>query len=179
MNDIIIIGTISEDTALNLIDEKKDILLKTLSDRFVSECRNKFIVNREVIGRSLELAVSEIKPDVVVEVSEYGIFGALWDYACERKMGIEVDLNEIPILQETVEICEVFDINPYVSASNNVYILSVGSGYDAVNVCKKYGLYATVVGKETDSNDRVIVNGEERRFLTPTDRADYFKDGLK
>lgn len=179
MNDIIILGTISEDTALNLIDTKKDVLLKTLSNRFISDCRNKFIENNDIMEGNAEKAVAIICPDAVVKVSEYGVFGALWDFASERKTGIEVDLNSIPILQETVEICEVFDINPYVSSSNNVYILSVKSGFDAVNICKSYGIYATLVGKETAGNDRVIINGEEKRFLTPTDRADYFKDGLK
>lgn len=179
MNDIIILGTISEDTALNLIDEKEDILLKTLSHRFIFACKNKITMNQESVAKNLDCVIAEIQPDAIVKVSDYGVFGALWDFASERKSGIEVDLNKIPIMQETVEVCEVFDINPYVSSSKNAYILSVKSGFDAVNVCKKYGLYATVVGKETDSNDRVIVNGEERRFLTPTDRADYFKDGLK
>ena len=38
-------------------------------------------------------------------------------------------------------------------------------GHDLVRVLEKEGIAASVIGKTTDNNDRVVVNGEERRFL--------------
>ena len=47
------------------------------------------------------------------DVAEGGVFGAVWEL-CERlHAGVELDLKKIPICQETVEISEYFDINPY------------------------------------------------------------------
>lgn len=174
MNEIIIIGTIACDAAISLVNNKKDELLKTLSERFIYEAEIKLAK----INSENEKIKNDVQYDFMLEASEYGIFGSLWDFAKARNTGIEIDLKQIPIEQETVEICEVFDINPYVSPSKGVYILSVDSSYDIIRYCKRNGICATVVGRETESNDRVIINGDEVRYLTPTDREDYFKDRL-
>ena len=44
----------------------------------------------------------------------------LWEVAEGANVGLEADLKKIPIRQETVEICEVFHLNPY-------HIMSSGS----------------------------------------------------
>ena len=172
MNDILIIGTIAADTALNLIATRKSDLRKTLSERYINESNQRLMlinsINKEIFA--------QVDADYIQEVSDYGIFGGLWDYAEKRKTGIEIDLLCIPIDQATVEICEIFDINPYTSLSRNVYIMSVKSGYDACKILEKNGICATVVGKEIQSRDRVIISGDERRYLTPTDREAYFSD---
>lgn len=47
------------------------------------------------------------------DLSEGGIFGALWEMADGAGIGLDVALKRIPIQQETVEICEFFGVNPY------------------------------------------------------------------
>lgn len=42
------------------------------------------------------------------DLSEGGIFGALWEMADGAGIGLDVALKRIPIQQETVEICEFF-----------------------------------------------------------------------
>ena len=44
------------------------------------------------------------------DVTEGGIFGALWEMAEASGVGLEIDLKKIPIRQETVEVCEFFYI---------------------------------------------------------------------
>ena len=40
---------------------------------------------------------------------------------------------------------------------------------------EKAGICAAVIGTVTDNHDRVIVNGEERRFLEPAKADEIFK----
>ena len=47
------------------------------------------------------------------DVTEGGIFGALWEMAEASGVGLEIDLKKIPVRQETIEVCEFFGINPY------------------------------------------------------------------
>ena len=47
------------------------------------------------------------------DVTEGGVFGALWEMAEASGVGLEIDLKKIPIRQETIEICEFFNLNPY------------------------------------------------------------------
>lgn len=98
-------------------------------------------------------------------VAEGGIFAALWEFAERAGVGLEIDLKKIPIRQETVEICEFFDINPYKLCSSGC--LLIGTKHTAVTVDALTQAGATVVsiGHATDGKDRVLWNREERRFL--------------
>ena len=55
------------------------------------------------------------------DVTEGGIFGALWEMAEASGVGLEIDLKKIPIRQETVEVCEFFGVNPYLFDLQRVY----------------------------------------------------------
>ena len=101
------------------------------------------------------------------DVTEGGIFGALWEVAESSGVGLEIDLKKLPIKQETIEICEYFDINPYELISSGSLLIVTENGYDLVKELEKLNIKATVVGKITVGNDRVIINDDERRFLEP------------
>lgn len=99
------------------------------------------------------------------DVSEGGIFAALWELAESAGVGLEIDIKKIPIKQESVEICEFFDINPYKIASGGCLLIATEDGNLMVRELEKAGIHAVVIGKATDSNDRVLLNEEECRFL--------------
>ena len=46
-------------------------------------------------------------------MGEGGILRALWKMAEASRVGLRADLRKIPVRQETIEICERFDLNPY------------------------------------------------------------------
>ena len=101
------------------------------------------------------------------DVTEGGIFGALWEMAEASGVGLDIDLKKIPIRQETVEICEYFDINPYELISSGCMLMAAPDGNGLVMALERAGIPATVIGKATEGNDRIIRNGEEKRFLEP------------
>ena len=37
------------------------------------------------------------------------------------QVGLEMDFTKVPIRQETIEICEIFDVNPYKLQSGNYF----------------------------------------------------------
>lgn len=100
-------------------------------------------------------------------VGEKGVFGALWEMGEASGTGIRVDLKKIPIRQETIEICEYFDRNPYLIASDGVLLAGTPDGARLVEGFEGEGISAAVIGTVTDGRDRVIINGEETRFLVP------------
>ena len=109
------------------------------------------------------------------DVTEGGIFGALWEMAAASGVGLEIDLKAIPIRQETVEICEVFDINPYMLISSGSMLIGTSRGTRLVSELEKAGVPAVVVGHATVGNDRVIINGDEKRFLEPPKVDELYK----
>ena len=109
------------------------------------------------------------------DVTEGGLFGALWEMAEASGVGLEIDLKKIPIRQETVEICEYFDVNPYGLISSGMMLMASEDGNALVHALAEANIPATVIGKATDGNDRVIVRDEERRFLEPPKTDELYK----
>lgn len=101
------------------------------------------------------------------DVSQGGIFAALWEMAQKAGVGLEIDLKKLPLRQETVEICEFYDINPYELISGGSLLMTAWDGIGLVAALEKKGIPAVIVGKTTAGNDRILFNEEERRFLEP------------
>ena len=109
------------------------------------------------------------------DISEGGVFGALWEMGQSSGVGLEIDLKKIPIRQETVEICEFFDINPYKLVSGGAAVMAAADGNALMHALQLAGVEAVIVGKATEGNDRVLINGEERRFLETTQTDELLK----
>ncbi len=109
------------------------------------------------------------------DVSEGGIFGALWELAESAGVGLEIVLKKIPIRQETIEICEFFDINPYMILSGGCLLIATYDGNGMVHEMEKAGIPAVVIGKATEGNDRVLLHEDERRFLEKTQTDELYK----
>lgn len=131
---------------------------------------------REYISVVPEAAVA-VKTGVTAmhDVTEGGIFGALWEIGEASGVGIVADLKKIPIRQETIEICECFDINPYMLISSGSMLIGTAKGNLLVEKLAKQGIPAAVIGRATEGNDRVVVNGEEKRFLEPAGSDPLYK----
>lgn len=99
------------------------------------------------------------------DVSEGGILAALWEFAERSGVGLTIDLKKIPIRQETVEVCEFCNVNPYELLGGGSLIMAADDGALLVEALEKEGIAAVVVGKVTDSNDRILYNEEEKRYL--------------
>ena len=99
------------------------------------------------------------------DVSRGGVFGALWELAQRAGVGLEIDLKKIPVKQETIEICEFFELNPYELLSGGCLIMTAEDGSALVAALERENIPAVVVGRTTAGNDRVIYNEDEKRYL--------------
>lgn len=98
-------------------------------------------------------------------ISEGGVLAALWELAEGAGVGLTIDLKKLPIRQETVEICNHCGINPYELLSGGSFLMTSEDGPGLVSALKAAGVPAVMVGKITDSNDRLILNEDEVRYL--------------
>lgn len=110
-------------------------------------------------------AITHFGAAAVHDLSQGGIFNALWEMADQAGVGLEVDLKKIPVRQETIEICEYFDINPYYLYSAGALLIGTDHGETLVSYLEAHGTPAAVIGRATDGNARVIRNGSEQRYL--------------
>ena len=109
------------------------------------------------------------------DLSRGGVFAGLWELAEQSGVGLEADVRSIPIKQETVEICNFFDINPYELISGGSLLMISDNADMLVEELRQAGIEAAAIGHCTDSNDRVLINGETRRFLEPFKNEEIYK----
>ena len=153
----------AEGTAL-LANRKEEELLKRFSEAFVDRAKS-FL---DYISVAPEAAVA-MKSGVSAmhDVSEGGIFSGLWELAEASGVGLDIDLKKIPVRQETIEVCEVFGINPYFLMSGGAMLMTTDNGYDLVRNLEAEQIPATVIGKLTEDNDRILRNEDEVRYIEP------------
>lgn len=109
------------------------------------------------------------------DASEGGILGALWELAEGAGTGLCVDLQKIPLRQETVEVCECCRVNPYELLSGGCLLMTAWDGHGLVTALEAAQIPAVVIGKLTDGNDRILTNGEEIRYLDRPQRDGIYQ----
>ncbi|MBP3728353.1 MAG: AIR synthase family protein [Pseudobutyrivibrio sp.] len=101
------------------------------------------------------------------DITEGGIFGALWEMGEASGVGLDVDLKSIPVKQETIEVCEFFGINPYELISSGAMLIATNDGNGLVRKLAEAGVASAIIGKSNSSNDKRVISGDEVRFLEP------------
>ena len=170
--DIIVTGYVGLEGTAILANEKRAELETRFSKAFI----DKSAAYIDHISTAME-AASAIGAGVAAihDASQGGIFGALWDMAEASGIGLDIDLKKLPIRQDTIEISEFFDINPYKLLSGGSLIIIAADGTRVLRELEKTGQNAVIVGATTDSNDRVLISGEERRFLETAQTDEIYK----
>lgn len=109
------------------------------------------------------------------DVRNGGVFGALWELSRSMGVGLSIDLKKIPVKQETIEICEFFDLNPYELLSGGCLLIVTAVGKELVKNLERQGISSAVIGRTAAGNDKVILNDDETRFLEPAKPDEIFK----
>lgn len=160
--DVIVTKWVGMEATAMLAEEKQEELQQRYPLAMIEEAKK-----MEICMPILSEAATAVKSGVgsMHDVSQGGIFAALWEIAQQTGVGLQIDLKKIPIRQETVEICEYYGLNPYKILSGGSMLLLAEHGNEVVWNLEKAGIHATVIGRTTDGNDRVILNEEETRYL--------------
>lgn len=106
------------------------------------------------------MGVSAIHP-----VGEGGIFAALWNLAETAGIGMTVDMKKISVRQETIEVCELFHLNPYQLAGTGAMLAVTPKGEEMADALKQEGVCAEVIGRTHKSKERVLLKGSEKRYM--------------
>lgn len=109
------------------------------------------------------------------DVSWGGVYGALWQLGAAIKRGMRIDNCKLPIRQETVEICEYFNINPYLLDGTGGLLGVFADGQPAVKGLLENKIPAAVIGKVTMDKGRVVMAGVDERYLQPPAFDEIYK----
>ena len=161
-DDLVVTKWIALEGASMLALEKKKELSSRYPVPFIEEAER----FKGLLDIRAEAAVA-VKSGVraIHDVSSGGIYASLWEMSEKAGCGLEVDLRKIPVRQETIEICEFFELNPYQLTSGGALLIATDDGKGLVKKLEEEGIPAAVIGALKEGNDKIIVNGDEKRFL--------------
>ncbi|MCD7709051.1 MAG: AIR synthase related protein [Clostridiales bacterium] len=170
--DLVVTGKIALAGTNILANKRKGELSRHFSQEFTEKAEK-----MSVCCSAQQEAISawQCGAAAVQNVSEGGVYAALWNLAQRCGSGLTVDLKKIPVAQETIEICEYFSINPYKLYSHSCLIIAADDGEALVLALKQSGHTAAVVGKLTDGNDRIILCDDDCRHLETPQTDELWK----
>lgn len=125
-------------------------------------------ISSDLTIKAAAAAVKECS-EYLLSAAQTGIFGALWDLSEELETGFRIELDQLPLRQETIEFCEVFDKNPYWIASDGAVLIVTKTPGQAMEALVDARVPAAVIGHLKKGKDKLFVSyvdGEcEEHFL--------------
>lgn len=154
--ELVVAGTIGKAGAKLALEQKRELLAARFSKDFLQ--RLEAAADRKLGLTQAQLAAcgaSEWEP-----VGEGGILTALWDISGGYGRGFWVDLLRVPADQEIIEVCELFDINPYRLRSGECILITADNGLAVVRTLAELAVEAAVIGTvEAGIARRVSISG--------------------
>ena len=98
-------------------------------------------------------------------LGEGGILKALWEIADRAGLGLSAELRKLPIRQETIEITELFDIDPYRMDSKGAVLIGTFHGMELTERLNRAGIPAAVIGRVSKGPERILYNQEIKRYI--------------
>ncbi len=151
-----------------LAESNPDILAGRFSLSYTDRIRNVPVPDHKLQNEIISIVktVSGEENVSVFPAGEGGIYAALWNLGEEMKSGLSVRLKSIPICQETIEVCNLLDRNPYMIDSGGSLLIVCTDPETVLDDLGRRNIEAADIGCLTSELKRVIVNGEDERFLT-------------
>lgn len=169
--DLIVAGFAGLSGSRVIIKAKREDLLQWFSEEYLE-----MTMARETVEDGLNMnfwkkyGATECEP-----VGEGGILTAIWNLSGAYETGVEFALRRIPVAQETIEICERFELNPYRLYSASCYLLAADNGGQMVQALEEDGIQAQVIGKVNRGIAREIVGAESHGYLDRPQKDELYK----
>lgn len=160
--DIVLLKWIGLEGTFRAMREKE----AELENRFVHTFLNQIRQMEAEMFSIKEIEIARMHgASAMHQITEGGILAALWEMAEASEVGLEVELKKMSIRQETVEVCEFCHLNPYQLTSAGSILIFTERGEELVQKYEEAGIEASLLGRTTADSARVILSGEEKRFL--------------
>lgn len=160
--DIVQCGWIGMAGMLRIADEKQEELSKCFAATFMEKIYS--YKTRLFTEWKIEAAHAG-GVSVIRQVTEGGIFAAFYELAKEENVGLNIDMKKILVLQETIEVCEHFRLNPYQMTSVGTFLMLTEEGEVLADALNRMGFAAAVIGHTTENAEKIMHNGEDIRYI--------------
>lgn len=161
--EILMCGYTGLEGTLRILAEARTELNTRFVDTFLDQAEQ---LENELVMPDPIMRIFEADSYAAVRhIESGGILAALWELCEQEKTGFEIDMHQIPMKQETVEICEFYRLNPYLMTSAGSFLIITERADEVLSILEKNGVRAVRLGTAGRQKARIIRNGEETRYL--------------
>ena len=116
--DIAVYGLIGYEGALAIYEENRAVL----DTRFPAFWISDFLKMQEI--QHYRMGSFACGQALGVSIRSGGLYGALWKLCEALGKGCTIDIQQAPVLQEVVELCECFAQDPYEIDSRGAFLIA-------------------------------------------------------
>lgn len=181
---LVVAGPVALKGTSLLAMEKQEELGRRFSEGFLQNAKSLYrdfgVGERPKESPAWECA-AQAGANALYPMGEGGFLCALWKMAEASQVGLRADFRKVPIRQESIELCEVFDLNPYRLLSEGSLLIGIPAGEALVQELGQKGICAAVIGQANKENDRLLYSGQSARYLERPGRDELYKvlDGAR
>ncbi|MCR5452506.1 MAG: AIR synthase family protein [Lachnospiraceae bacterium] len=170
--DLIVTKWIGLEGSSIIAKEKEEELLSVFPKTLVDSAKK---MDSMISVQKDGLIAAEHGAAAMHDVTEGGIYGALWELCEASSVGLDADLSLIPIKQETVEICEHYAIDPYKLISSGSMLIATENGEGLIQKLNESGIHASIIGKTTDSKAKIVHYDGQDKYLGAPETDELYK----
>jgi len=126
------------------------------------------------------LLAAEIGVKTMHDATEGGILGGAWEVAEKAKLGIRIDIENIPILSVTKKITNFFDVDPLKLISSGVMLIVVAKEKcdHLINKLEQIGIKGSIIGQFTNGPSELILKAGKVEPLVSPQTDEIYKPYL-
>lgn len=172
-DSIVVSKTLGLEGAAILAKDKSDLLIPAIGKQYVDEAKD-FLSQISVIDEGLIGA--KCGATSMHDVTEGGIFGAVWEISEASKTGFEIYEDNIPVSVPTKKICDFFNISPFKLISSGSMLITTPNPEKLIKALNDKNIQATKVGKiVADQNRRVVIRKDETIQIKQPESDELYK----
>lgn len=165
---IILTKTVAPEGTAIIAFEKEEELANQFGSDFVKRAQSMMsqisVLEEGVTAGELGDAVHSMH-----DITEGGLYGALWEMAEASKTGVLVYEESVPIADETKKICEFYGLNPFRLIASGNMVLTTSDPDSVLAAFHEKNIPATVIGEIVPNPmKRLIYKNElqETKFMS-------------
>lgn len=161
-----------------IYQEKGEELKEQFSDKMLSRMKNLvYSPGISVVKESL-LASKTGEVHLMHDPTEGGLKTGLWEMAYASGVGMKIEKEKIPILEETEAVCKLYGLDPLGLLASGALLLIMDRGKvgELCQVYEKEGIECSVIGEVVFREKGVkIVEGKEELSLSQSNQDELSK----
>ncbi len=144
---------------------------KNLSSKKVEEYIDRLSVVKEGV------ICGKLGSKYMHDITEGGVYGALWEAHKANDLGILAKEDSIPISAETKALCNYFNINPYrlISSGSMLIIAGKEDSYNMIEKLKEENIRLEIIGEIIDEKKCLIQSNKEIREIDEPESDELYK----